>query len=171
MNNNIDLDENSVKKLIDIYNMVKSSNCCVNYTKTDNYSKIIILFFIITWLFTSFLIGMQDNLFGISIIAVGIIYSLLSILHPLLIQTVNFQFILIGVPLFIFIANIYDGDKTYGVKILLITAIYSGLAIVDYPIKYEYSGLIRMLNTTYTVLMFIYLLYEISVNVKGNLNI
>jgi len=165
-------EDKTIEKIIKLFHVMKSHKCDLVYTKTDPKSRVIVFILIFLFLLLSFYLGIQKDWFGKIIIFLGVLYSLIVLFKPVIIQKqVNMQFILIGVPLFIFIANIYEGDKSYGVSILLVTAIYSGLAIIDYPLKFEYGGLIRTVATVYTILMFIYLLYEVSTNVKNNNNI
>ena len=165
----INMDNETVGNIVTLLKILKIAKCDLVYTKTDPTSRTLVFLLIILFLVLSFYLGIQNDGFGTFIIVVGVVYSLVLLFRPVVIQKqVNMQFILIGVPLFIFLANIYNGDKSYGVSILFVTAIYSGLAIIDWPMSFEHSGIVRMTATVYTVLMFVYLLYEIANNVKTN---
>lgn len=138
------------------------------YTNTDYGSRVIIFTLITIWTILSLSLNLQKSIVGIAILFFGIFYSLLLLFKKLLIPSMNnnFSFLLIGLPLYIWLDRRYSGDVEYVARILFSTGIFASASMIEYPLDYEKSGLIRNITTVYTVLLFLYVLYDLSINIK-----
>jgi len=151
--------ENEVKKL-------KSYK--LTYTTIDNFSRGLVFFLLLSWIALTLFLDLQRSNIGVIIIILGIIYSIIVLFKPLVIQPCNnnFSFLLIGLPLYIWLDRRYAGDVEYIATVLFSTGLYASFSMIEYPLNYERSGLIRNIASVYTVLLFLYVLYDISININ-----
>jgi len=151
--------ENEVKKL-------KSYK--LTFTSVDNFSRGIIFFLIFIWILLTMYLDVQRSPIGVILIILGIVYSIVVLFKPVLIQPCNnnFSFLLIGLPLYIWLDRRYAGDVEYIATILFSTGIFASMSMIEYPLSYERSGLIRNITSVYTVLLFLYVLYDVSININ-----
>lgn len=151
--------ENEVKKL-------KSYK--LTFTSVDNFSRGIIFFLIFIWILLTMYLDVQRSPIGVVLIILGIVYSIVVLFKPVLIQPCNnnFSFLLIGLPLYIWLDRRYAGDVEYIATILFSTGIFASMSMIEYPLSYERSGLIRNITSVYTVLLFLYVLYDVSININ-----
>ena len=163
-------EEQIVNKLITKYeNEVKKlKSYKLTFTAVDNFSRGIIFFLIFIWIFLTMYLEVQRSLIGVAIIFIGIFYSIVVLFKPVLIQPCNnnFSFLLIGLPLYIWLDRRYAGDVEYIATILFSTGIFASMSMIEYPLSYERSGLIRNVTSVYTVLLFLYVLYDVSININ-----
>lgn len=168
-------EEQIVNKLINKYEneIQKLKSYKLTYTSLDNSSRTIVFILLITWVLLTIYLNIQSNTVGTIIIIIGIVYSIIILFRPLIIPKYNnnFNFLLIGTPLYLFIDRRYLGDFNYIGSILFATGIYASMSMIEYPISYEKGGLIRNLTTFYTVLLFLYILYDVSSNISPISNI
>ena len=163
-------EEQIVNKLITKYeNEVKKlKSYKLTFTAVDNFSRGIIFFLIFIWIFLTMYLEVQRSPIGVAIIIIGIFYSIVVLFKPVLIQPCNnnFSFLLIGLPLYIWLDRRYAGDVEYIATILFSTGIFASMSMIEYPLSYERSGLIRNVTSVYTVLLFLYVLYDVSININ-----
>jgi len=155
-----------IKKYENELNKLKSFKFI--YTGVDTSSRIIVFILLFVWILITLMLNIQKTIVGTIIIWVGIFYSLLSLFRPLVVTKINsnFGFLLIGFPLYIWLDKRYSGDVEYIARIFFSLGIFAVASIIEYPMEYEKSGLIRNLTTVYTVLMILYILYDLSINIK-----
>lgn len=163
-------EEQIVNKLITKYeNEVKKlKSYKLTFTAVDNFSRGIIFFLIFIWIFLTMYLDVQRSPIGVALIIIGIFYSIVVLFKPVLIQPCNnnFSFLLIGLPLYIWLDRRYAGDVEYIATILFSTGIFASMSMIEYPLSYERSGLIRNITSVYTVLLFLYVLYDVSININ-----
>lgn len=163
-------EEQIVNKLITKYeNEVKKlKSYKLTFTAVDNFSRGIIFFLIFIWIFLTMYLEVQRSPIGVALIIIGIFYSIVVLFKPVLIQPCNnnFSFLLIGLPLYIWLDRRYAGDVEYIATILFSTGIFASMSMIEYPLSYERSGLIRNVTSVYTVLLFLYVLYDVSININ-----
>lgn len=140
----------------------------LTFTQVEIGSRIIVIVMILLWVITTLFLNVEKSLVGTIIIVIGIVYSLILLFKPIIIPPTNnnFSFLLIGLPLYVWIDRRYAGDTEYVAKILFSTGIFASLSMIEYPLSYERSGLIRNIATVYTVLLFLYVLYDLSININ-----
>lgn len=163
-------EEQIVSKLITKYeNEVKKlKSYKLTFTAVDNFSRGIIFFLIFIWIFLTMYLEVQRSPIGVALIIIGIFYSIVVLFKPVIIQPCNnnFSFLLIGLPLYIWLDRRYAGDVEYIATILFSTGIFASMSMIEYPLSYERSGLIRNVTSVYTVLLFLYVLYDVSININ-----
>lgn len=163
-------EEQIVNKLITKYeNEVKKlKSYKLTFTAVDNFSRGIIFFLIFIWIFLTMYLDVQRSAIGVALIIIGIFYSIVVLFKPVIIQPCNnnFSFLLIGLPLYIWLDRRYAGDVEYIATILFSTGIFASMSMIEYPLSYERSGLIRNVTSVYTVLLFLYVLYDVSININ-----
>ena len=163
-------EEQIVNKLITKYeNEVKKlKSYKLTFTAVDNFSRGIIFFLIFIWIFLTMYLDVQRSPIGVALIIIGIFYSIVVFFKPVIIQPCNnnFSFLLIGLPLYIWLDRRYAGDVEYIATILFSTGIFASMSMIEYPLSYERSGLIRNVTSVYTVLLFLYVLYDVSININ-----
>lgn len=158
-----------VNKVIQKYEkeLKKLKSYKFSYTGVDTSSRIIIFILLSIWILITLLLNVQKTLVGSLIIGVGVFYSLLSLFRPLIITKINSNFglLLIGFPLYIWLDKRYAGNVEYVARIFFSIGIFASASMIEYPMEYEKSGLIRNITTVYTVLLVLYVLYDLSINI------